>query len=134
MEYDITDFHRRIPQGGLCDDTYELAHPEQQLETAEYVPSPRKDGTVIVRTFDGERYLYPFGQHLYDTEAERDAARKAYWDDRAATTRRNEMIRLLTAAFQERLASKTNAELEVDMQKYVRSGVRKRLASSQKER
>lgn len=134
MEHDITDFHRRISQGGLCDDTYELAHPEQQLEKAEHVPSPRKDGTVIVRTFDGERYLYPFGQRLYDTEAERDAARKAYWDNRAATTRRNEMIRLLTAAFQEQMASKTNAELEVYMKKYVRSEVRKRLASSQKER
>ena len=134
MEYDITDFHRRVPQGGLCDDTYELAHPEQELERAEHVPSPRKDGTVIVRTFDGERYLYPFGQRLFDTETERDAARKAYWDNRAATTRRNEMIRLLTAAFQERLAGKTNAELEADMKKYVRSGVRKRLASSQKER
>ena len=98
------------------------------------MPSPRKDGTVIVRTFEGERRMYPFSQYLYDTEAERDADRKAYWDNRAATTRRNEMIRLLTAAFQERLAGKTNAELEADMKKYVRSEVRKRLASSQKER
>ena len=84
------------------------------------MPSPRKDGTVIVRTAEGERHMYPFSRYLYDTETERDAARKAYWDDRAATTRRNEMIRLLTATFQKQMASKTDAELEIYMKKYVR--------------
>lgn len=117
-KHHISEYLRILPQGGLCDYIYYWQNLDLSYEEAQIVTKSNKDHVIVRTAFGVKKHMYAHGNTLlFDTKAERDTYREAYYAEHDERTRRNKMIQALVKEFKSSLETKSTAKLEEYMAK-----------------
>lgn len=114
----ITEYLRILPQGGLCDYIFYWQNLDLAYEEAQVVTKSDKEYIIVRTAFGVKKRMYAHGNTLlFDTKAERDTYREAYYAEHDERARRNKMIRALVQEFKSNLETKSTAKLEEYMER-----------------